>query len=84
MDEGQQHLLHFSGLQIRWCSTGSVPTCHRTAQSQWRCTESHKEVLVQSRPLNYNNSFGFPWHPSRKVETGVADLLTKIMCTFQR
>lgn len=57
----------------------------RHGQSWWRCTDSEKEVLVQSQPLNYNKSFGFPWHPSRKVEgteNEVAELLTKIMYAF--
>lgn len=51
----------------------------------WRCTDSNKEEPAQSPPLNYNKSFGFPWHPSRKVEgteNEVAERLAKIMYAF--
>lgn len=56
------------------------------AESWWRCTDGDKEVPPQSQPLNYNKSFVFPWHPSRKVEgteNEVAELLTKIMYAFK-
>lgn len=51
----------------------------------WRCTEGNKEAPVQSQPLNNNKSFGFPWHPSRKVEgteNEVAERLANIMYAF--
>ena len=67
------------------CTRCRVWVALHCAQSWWTCTDSDKEVPVQSQQLKYNKSFGFPWHPSRKVEgteNEVAELLTKIIHAF--